>query len=189
MVISICYLAFLALSFFAALTDFLFYRIPNIFILAILCGVGVKLFLEYSSIDFYLTGLIFMTTLLAGYLLYAFKAMGAGDAKLLSASILWMVPQNVIDYLIIVAISGGLLAICYIFWYSKIDLMRARIIEYFQKSSSRGKCRMIDEYLGMPFIPANTHNTWSKTLIPYGVSIFTWNLIFIFLYFIQRGFQ
>ena len=189
MVISFFYFGFFVLSLIAALTDFLFYKIPNILIIMILCGTGIKIFLEHSSVDFYLTGLIFMTTLLSGYLLYAFKIMGAGDAKFLSASVLWIAPQEVIDYLILVAVSGGILAACYIFWSSKIDLWRSKLIECFQKTPSFSKCGIIGKYLHTTFVPANAHNMWSKILIPYGISIFTGNLIFIYFYFTQRGFQ
>lgn len=185
--VSFCYLGFLTLSFFAALSDFMFYRIPNALIITILGGVGLKLFLEYPHTDYYFTALIFLITLLSGYLLYAFKVMGAGDAKFLSASILWLTPQDVPSYLVIVSIAGGILSICYIFWHRRIDSLRLNLIKNLKESSLFNQPWMFGTSLQIPFTPAGSDTAWSKTLIPYGVSIFTGSLILVSLYFTQRG--
>lgn len=185
--VSFCYLSFLTLSFFAALSDFVFYRIPNTLIIMILGSVGLKFFLEYPHTDYYLTGLIFLIILLSGYLLYVFKLMGAGDAKFLSASILWLTPQEVPSYLVSVAVSGGILGIFYIFWRHYIDLLRFGLIEKLKESSFFNQPWMLGASLQIPFTSASSDAAWSKTLIPYGISIFIGNLILVYLYFTQRG--
>ena len=187
--ISFCYLGFLAASFIAALSDLLFYRIPNALIATILAGVGFKLFLEHPNTDYYLTALIFLITLLSGYLLYAFRIMGAGDAKFLSASILWLMPQDVPSYLVIISISGGILSIFYIFWHSYIDSLRINLIERMKGSCIFNQDWMFKTSLQSSFTYANTDSVWSKTLVPYGVSIFTGSVILVSLYLGQRGFQ
>ncbi len=183
-----CYLGFLVLSFFAAVSDFLFYRIPNFFVLAILLCVGLKLFIEYRAMDAYLTGLIFITTLAGGYLLYILKIMGPGDAKFLSVSILWMAPHDLIRYLVWVSIAGGLLALFYIFWHNTIDSLRLKIIQTL-KETPLYKYKNSKKYLDDSFTSARLHDKWSQTLIPYGVSIFIGSLILTVEYFNQGSFR
>ena len=178
--VTLCYLGFLGLSFLGAICDFLVYRIPNFVVGLILIGSFINLGLAHSHADFYLSGLIFIITLLSGYLLYAFKLMGAGDAKFLSASILWIEPNFVVSYLALVTIGGGVLALLFIFMPHQIDYMRLKMILFLQKkykiSETNQDVKGVKGYLHLPFLNVRT-STWMKTLIPYGVAIFIGNLI------------
>lgn len=54
--------------------------------------------------------------LLAG--LFALKAMGGGDVKLLTVLALWVRPELFMQLLVIMAIAGGVLTIVMFFWYT-----------------------------------------------------------------------
>jgi prepilin peptidase CpaA len=43
--------------------------------------------------------------------LYAIRAMGGGDVKLISASAVWLGPQHILPFLMMVALLGGLIAV------------------------------------------------------------------------------
>ncbi|MGI4851959.1 MAG: A24 family peptidase [Janthinobacterium lividum] len=175
--VALCYLGFLGLSFLGAVCDILFYRIPNFAIGLIFLGSFVKLGLQYSTLDLHLTGMIFITTLLAGYLLYVLKLMGAGDAKFLSASILWIEPSHVPSYLVLVALSGGVLALIFIVGHDQIDYARLKIIDFLKKKYSTPETTQ--GFKGYPHLPFENvrRTTWLKTLVPYGVAIFAGNLM------------
>ena len=48
--------------------------------------------------------------LVVGFCLFACKAFGGGDAKLMAATTLWVGPAMMFDYVFITALAGGLLA-------------------------------------------------------------------------------
>ncbi|MDT8279281.1 MAG: prepilin peptidase [Erythrobacter sp.] len=54
--------------------------------------------------------------LLAG--LFALKAMGGGDVKLLTVLALWVRPELFMQLLVIMAIAGGVLTIVMFFWHT-----------------------------------------------------------------------
>ncbi len=54
--------------------------------------------------------------LLAG--LFALKAMGGGDVKLLTVLALWVRPELFMQLLVIMAITGGVLTIVMFFWHT-----------------------------------------------------------------------
>ena len=187
--VSLCYLGFVVLSLLGALCDFLFYRIPNFVVLGILVGGILKLFLQHSTTDFHLIGLIFIVILLTGYLLYAFNFMGAGDAKFLSASILWIAPQDLYSYFALVALAGGGLALICLFGHKPIDFIRMKVFFALkEKLSISETSRGIKNYFHLPFVDMR-ETTWTKTLIPYGIAIFVGNLVFACLYLDRWGFK
>ncbi len=117
---SLAYTVFLALPltvFFAGAYDLLTYKIPNyvsgilifsfflfaalhpefdwrLFALHIACGVGVLIF---------------------GFLLFACNLLGGGDGKLLAAIALWMGPHDVIEFMAITGVAGGIVALWVVF--------------------------------------------------------------------------
>jgi prepilin peptidase CpaA len=107
---------FLALLFVAALYDVMYLRIPNL-VTAGLAG----LFLVAAPLvpAFGLAGWAGhlasgLGMFVAGALLFRLGVFGGGDVKLLAAAALWAGPYALPMYLILVALSGGAVAI--FFW-------------------------------------------------------------------------
>ena len=187
--VTLCYLGFLGLSFLGAISDILFYRIPNFIVALIFTGSLIIIALQHATIDFHLVGLIFIITILTGYLLYAFKLMGAGDAKFLSASILWIVPEHVPSYLALVAFSGGIIALIFVVAHHQIDYVRLKVIPFLKhKFPTPETSQGFKGYTHLPFVHVR-NGTWSKTLVPYGLAIFVGNLISTYFYLTQWGFK
>ena len=69
--------------------------------------------------------------------------LGGGDAKLLSATVLWLGPDNIIAYLVLVSIIGGALAIC-------ILLYRGLVLPSWL-TSQQWALRLHDKSVGIPY--------------------------------------
>lgn len=103
--------AFAALLVIAAVSDIRTYRIPNNVVLAILLIYPVHAVVSPAPVD-WLTGLaVFAAALAVGFVLFATKFFGAGDAKLIAATMLWAGPVLALPALLICALSGGILAL------------------------------------------------------------------------------
>jgi len=96
--------------------DFSFYRIPNF-----LLGALLVLYAFYAPLYVGIEGilsslLIFAVFIALGFALYAFKYIGAGDAKYLAVASLWAGPhvQGVIQFVLIVTLIGGVIGIIYL---------------------------------------------------------------------------
>jgi prepilin peptidase CpaA len=88
-VLSIVWLAFVAIMVAAAVIDLMSYRIPNELVLALLVLFVVVAALNWSEVPWgsHLAAAILIFG--AGILLYAIRQMGAGDVKLLAVVALW----------------------------------------------------------------------------------------------------
>ena len=178
----LCSLGFLLLSFLAAVTDFLFYRICNVFVLGILAISCLKLGLSYPHADLFFSGLVFITTLFSSYLLYSFKVLGAGDAKFLSASILFITPASYVPmYLVVMSLCGGILSILYLFFHDYLDRIRLKIIGFLKDSHiSLTFLGISKETFEASFTFSDEGKKWSKILVPYGIAIFMANGVAFF---------
>lgn len=95
------------------LYDFSFYRIPNLFLLAMLV-LYVVYALFYLTPHLIVTSLIIFVILLAlSFYLYVFKIIGAGDAKYISVTSLWFGFQEILPLLYTIFLMGGALALMY----------------------------------------------------------------------------
>ena len=73
--------------------------------------------------------------LVAGFGLFAFRFIGGGDAKLLAVAALWLGTGQLMEFLVIMTLAGGLLAIAMKFWWwvkletelRKLDGIKSRI--------------------------------------------------------------
>ncbi|MDX1580541.1 MAG: prepilin peptidase [Alphaproteobacteria bacterium] len=101
---------FVILLLIAIATDVRRYEIPNWLVLVLLAGGLALLAIELPNavIAHVLTGL---GGLVVGFILYAVTGMGAGDAKLLAASLLWAGPGALTPMLFWLAIASALLVI------------------------------------------------------------------------------
>jgi len=166
--VSILYTIFSILSLLAGLCDFLFYKIPNILVLGILI-FAVPLLLTVLSWD-----QVCFTLLVSGIMLvisFGFSMMGwigAGDAKLLTVSTLWLAPLNIFSFVGFMALIGGVLAIIYIALSPFIDHLRLKIISLLTPLLK--KSTLCSVYLKEPFVFA-TAESYRQTKVPYGIAI------------------
>ena len=186
---SILFILFGILSIIIALFDFLFYRIPNVFVAAvsalffILASFGILG--ENGWIQLQGALLVATMTFLIGLLFYLFKWMGAGDVKFLAATSLWTsyVGMNFI-FLIITSLVGGIIAgICY-FFPGYIDGMRLKTIEFLKGHFQNNSFFM--GYVDKPFLFVENESR-RKVRIPYGIAITSGSMFVILSILIGQG--
>lgn len=106
------FLCFPALTIVAALYDATSYRIPNWISLSVLALFAIAA--PTSGTPWATLGLcvaVGAATLVVGFGLFALRALGGGDAKLLAASALWFGWPNISVFLLCTVIAGGVLAV------------------------------------------------------------------------------
>lgn len=107
----------------AAIGDFLTMKIPN--------WLNVVLGVSFFGAAFYMgmpleqlawhvaAGVI---VLVCGFTLFAFNLIGGGDAKLLAVAAMWLGMEQLIAFLIVMALAGGALAIVMkLWWWLKLE--------------------------------------------------------------------
>jgi prepilin peptidase CpaA len=94
----------------AAAQDFLDYLIPNRLVLALVSLYPIYILASGNTVDWLGGFLVGLATLAAGLLLFGFRLIGGGDAKLLAATALWAGPSLLLPFLLLTAFSGGVLA-------------------------------------------------------------------------------
>ena len=115
----------------AACMDLFTMRIPNSLNIAIaLCFLPAAWLanlpvgsLELSSVGLhYACGLLI---LIISFAAFAFGKIGGGDAKLLASSAVWIGWQNLLEYIIVASLIGGVLALCLLAlrWVSLPDIL------------------------------------------------------------------
>jgi prepilin peptidase CpaA len=106
-----------ALMIVAAMTDATTYKIPNW-----LTALTAVLFFPMAFLtsmplnEFGLHVLAGVVLFLAGYILFALRLFGGGDAKLMAAAGLWFGAGQSLNFLIFTAVAGGVLAIAIGLW-------------------------------------------------------------------------
>lgn len=103
--------AFAALLVAAAVSDLRSYRIPNLVVLAILLLYPVHVVVSPLPVDWLVGLAVFAVSLAVGFALFATRIFGAGDAKLIAATMLWAGPVLAPPALLICALSGGVIAL------------------------------------------------------------------------------
>ena len=102
---------FLGLLALAAYFDVREYRIPNRLSLFIAALYPVHVVASAQPVD-WVGGLVVAAIVLAVLLaLYAFRAVGGGDVKLLTVTAMWAGPAAMAEFLVITTLAGGLLAL------------------------------------------------------------------------------
>lgn len=165
----------------AALYDFMFYKIPNILVLA-LCLLAIPHLIFYISLDTAILtlGLAF-AIIIVGFVCNKFGWIGAGDAKLLSVAVLWIAPQHVPAMILVMGLFGGFLAIAFLSIPTLIDTIRSTLITTTQPVMSH--IPALSKYYKEEFISAHVPEKL-KTPIPYGVAI---ALALVYVKFINIG--
>jgi prepilin peptidase CpaA len=101
---------FIGLVATAAVEDIRRYRIPNAIVLPLLALYPLYVLVAAGSVDWAGGLLTALPVFAAGVVLFALRAMGGGDVKLLAACALWAGPDLIFPFLVVTAIAGGLAA-------------------------------------------------------------------------------
>lgn len=118
---------FLILVLLCALTDFLTFKIPNelvgtifiLFFIAVFAKNGVSFTVIKDPL------ITFVIVLVITFGLYSFKLMGAGDAKLISMTCLWLSHYgNVLLFLVLMGVCGAILGFIYMKFNTQINKVR-----------------------------------------------------------------
>lgn len=111
-VASVVLLVFPVAMAFAAANDLLTMKIPNRISLALVGAFIVVALLTRMPLDVFGTNMaIGFAVLAVTFTLFAFNLFGGGDAKLIAAGAIWMGPDHIFDYVLLVTIFGGALCL------------------------------------------------------------------------------
>lgn len=103
--------AFAVLLATAAVSDIRTYKIPNKVVLGMLLVYPLHVVLSPVPVDWLMGLAVFGISLGVGFVLFATKIFGAGDAKLIAATMLWAGPVLAPLAVLICALSGGVIAL------------------------------------------------------------------------------
>lgn len=95
----------------AMITDITRFIIPNLLVVIILLTYPTLLFLAPVMPDWQIALLIGLATFFVGFVLFALKIMGGGDVKLLAVMAIFVSKSAFIQFLMLIAISGGALSV------------------------------------------------------------------------------
>lgn len=189
--IDILFILFGLIALIIAIFDFLFYRIPNVFVLGI-----IGLFILLAALGFLGTSgweslkqtlMISGAFLLFGLLFYALKWMGAGDVKFMFASILWTSYVGLtFVFLFITSFIGGIIALICYFFPGYIDGIRLKGVDIIKERFKSNT--FIMNYANQPFIFLESENR-SGVRIPYGVAISSGVLFVVYNVLAGHGIQ
>jgi prepilin peptidase CpaA len=90
------------------LSDIMRYLIPNWLVLALLALYPVAVYVSSARPDWKTACLVCLITFAAGNVIFFLRLMGGGDIKLLTATALYAGSAGILDFIVYVAILGGL---------------------------------------------------------------------------------
>ncbi|QQR69064.1 MAG: prepilin peptidase [Alphaproteobacteria bacterium] len=142
----------------AAIEDVRHFRIPNAYCLALVLLFPLYVLVSPVPMEWW-WNLAFAAALFAfGALAYRTGKFGGGDAKMLAAAGIWAGPSDIVAYLIITALAGGVVAM------ALVCMTVARTL-WFPSAKTDAEP---DKMEGKPEL---TPDFTFKTRIPYGVAI------------------
>jgi len=103
-------LGFAVLLIAAALSDIREFKIPNRLTAAIALLYPAHVMASAAPVDWVMAAIIAAVVLLICAGLFAAGGMGGGDAKMLAATALWAGPTLIVPFIIVTALSGGVLS-------------------------------------------------------------------------------
>lgn len=92
----------------SALSDLQTFKIPNRYVAALLCGWPIACLLTDVGTEFIAqTAALGGVLLVVGFVLFALGALGAGDVKLLAASVLWIGVDAALPFFLYTTLIGA----------------------------------------------------------------------------------
>jgi prepilin peptidase CpaA len=112
---AVAILLFPLLMAFAASSDLLTMRISNVLVLVLVVSFFVLALVLQLPLEVVVQNLIVAgVTLVVGFVFFAFRWIGGGDAKLAAATMLWIGLGELLPYLVYAALLGGALTMAII---------------------------------------------------------------------------
>jgi len=142
----------------ASCWDLASYTIPNFIPLVLIAAFAVfalAVGLSLPAIGGHL--LIGLLGLTVGFVLFSFRFIGGGDAKLFAATLLWLGSRDALDYTLIAALFGGGLTLAVI----SLRMMPLPVF----LSQQRWIARLHDQSAGIPYGVALALGAF--TILPY----------------------
>jgi len=93
----------------AALCDFTGLKVPNV-LTAPFAAVGIGVVVLQTPDAVLMTFGAALAVFLIGWALFALGVMGGGDGKLMAATAIWLGPFALVDFAVLIALFGGMLA-------------------------------------------------------------------------------
>jgi len=162
---------YIILHLLIALYDFSFYRVPNLFLgaLLVLYGLYVPFYVSMGQLTTEL--IVFAIVFVIGFGLYALKYIGAGDAKYIAVASIWVGYPGVLYLLLYVSVMGGLLAVLYLFLPDHLARFSDWMWSHIQKAESRFPL-LQKVWAGSGTGPeAGKRGMIEGRMIPYGIAI------------------
>lgn len=180
MLILIIKVLFIFINALIAIYDFSFYRIPNIFLIALLVLFGLTAPFTMGIHDIINSLLTVGVVFLVCIVLFLTKIFGAGDAKYFSVAALWMGYPDVFPFVVITSLAGGGLALAYLAAQSYFGRISDLMWMFIQKLEKRLPF-LESVWIGSGIGPekGNREHIKPKT-IPYGVAIATGAIVMTF---------
>ena len=104
-------LGFAGLLLAAALSDVRSLTIPNRICVAIALLYPAYVLTAPQDVNWTGAAMVAGGFLAAGFIFFALRAMGGGDAKLLAAAALWAGPELILPFVFLTAVAGGGMAV------------------------------------------------------------------------------
>jgi len=101
---------FVALVAFAAYTDATSFRIPNRITAGLAALYPAWVVSSPMPVDWIAALAVAGGVFAVGFVLFAARVVGGGDVKMLAAAALWAGPGMILNFLLVAAIAGGVLA-------------------------------------------------------------------------------
>lgn len=109
---SLALMAFPVAMAFAAANDLFTMKIPNLIPIALFASFVIVALLSRMPLDvFGMHVAVGFAVLTATFTLFALNLFGGGDAKLVAAGAVWMGPEHILDYLLLITLFGGALSL------------------------------------------------------------------------------
>ncbi len=109
----------------SAISDVKSYRIPNAFSLGLLALYPLFAMTAPYSVQPLLSLGIMCAVLSVGFGLFAWRKMGGGDVKLITAVSLFAGPSLILETLLVIAVAGGVVSLAMLFRSARFALASA----------------------------------------------------------------
>ena len=108
---TVAVLAYVGLVFAAGVSDVLTLTVPNRYPIAIVLVYPSYVLASKHPVAWQASVLVALSALVIGFVLYAARGWGGGDAKLFAAAALWAGPDFILPLVLICASAGGVIAV------------------------------------------------------------------------------
>lgn len=180
MTMELFYIAFGVIGLLIAMSDFLTYRIPNTLVAVFLILFIAHALIFQNAHALVIPGIFFVGILVFGFILFRFRLIGAGDAKLLAVTISWTIyMRDALTFILMVSVIGAILGIFYLKYGFFFENLRKKYVVFLQQVLKKIN---LDGIIREPeAIVSQSNSNKKRQMMPYGVAIGLGCLILIIM--------